>query len=65
MSEENVEIVRRAFEALNREDLDALVEAYDPEARQSTPGPSWLCDSECTCLPFSPASREISDPPRS
>jgi ketosteroid isomerase-like protein len=31
MSEENVEIVRRVFEALNRGDLDALVEAYDPE----------------------------------
>jgi ketosteroid isomerase-like protein len=30
MSEKNVEIVRRVFEALNREDLDALVEAYDP-----------------------------------
>ena len=32
MSEENVEIVRRVFEALNRGDLDAAVEAYDPEA---------------------------------
>jgi ketosteroid isomerase-like protein len=31
MSEENVEIVHRVFEALNRGDLDALVEAYDPE----------------------------------
>jgi len=45
MSEENVEIVRRAFEALNREDLDALVEAYDPEVEIVTlmlgiyPGP--------------------------
>ena len=31
MSEENVEIVRRVFEAGNRGDLDALAEAYDPE----------------------------------
>ena len=31
MSGENVEIVRRVFEALNRGDLDAVVEAYDPE----------------------------------
>ena len=31
MSQENVEIVRRVFEALNRGDLDALVEALDPE----------------------------------
>ena len=31
MSEENVEVVRRVFEALKREDLDALVEAYDPQ----------------------------------
>ena len=32
MSQENTQIVRRVFEALNRGDLDALVEAYDPEA---------------------------------
>jgi ketosteroid isomerase-like protein len=36
MSQENVEIVRRVFEALNREDLDALVEAYDPEVEIET-----------------------------
>jgi ketosteroid isomerase-like protein len=28
-------------------------------------GPSWSCDSECTCLAFSRASREISDQPPS
>ena len=31
MSEENVERVRKGFEAHNRGDLDALVEFYDPE----------------------------------
>jgi ketosteroid isomerase-like protein len=31
MSEENVEIVRRSFDAIGRGDLDSLVELYDPE----------------------------------
>jgi uncharacterized protein len=31
MSQENVEIVRGLFEAYARGDLDALMEAYDPE----------------------------------
>jgi hypothetical protein len=31
MSEENVERVRKGFEAHNRGDLDALVEFYDPD----------------------------------
>jgi ketosteroid isomerase-like protein len=30
MSEENVEIVRAAFAALNRGDFDAILETYDP-----------------------------------
>jgi ketosteroid isomerase-like protein len=31
MSEENVEILRRALEAWNAADLDAILELYDPE----------------------------------
>jgi ketosteroid isomerase-like protein len=31
MSQENVEIVRAAFEAYNRGDLDALTQFYDPD----------------------------------
>ena len=32
MSEENVEAFRQAVEAYNRRDLDAFLEAFDPEA---------------------------------
>jgi ketosteroid isomerase-like protein len=32
MSEENVEVVRKAFEAWNAGDMDALREFYDPDA---------------------------------
>ncbi len=32
MSRENVEIVRRAFEAWNSDDMDAVREAFDPDA---------------------------------
>jgi ketosteroid isomerase-like protein len=31
MSEENVEIVRRGFEAGNRRDIEAMIEVLDPE----------------------------------
>ena len=31
MSEENVEIVRRSFDAIGRGDLDSLLRLYDPE----------------------------------
>jgi len=31
MSEENVEVARRTFEAIGRWDIDALLEFYDPE----------------------------------
>ena len=31
MSQENVEITRRAYEAFNRRDFDALLETWDPE----------------------------------
>ena len=31
MSQQNVEIVRRTFEAIGRWDIDALLELYDPE----------------------------------
>jgi len=33
MSQENVEIVRRAYEASNARSMDALRELYDPDAR--------------------------------
>ena len=41
MSEENLEIVRRSYEAFNRRDFDALLEAWDPEIEwhQFTPFP--------------------------
>ena len=32
MSQENVEVVRRAFEDFNRRDLAAAVDAFDPDA---------------------------------
>ena len=32
MSEENIELVRRAFDAYNRGDLDAVLDAYAPDA---------------------------------
>jgi uncharacterized protein len=31
MSQENVEIVRKSFDAIGRRDLDALFELYDPD----------------------------------
>jgi uncharacterized protein len=31
MSQENVEIVRKSFDAIGRGDLDALLELYDPD----------------------------------
>ena len=33
MSQENVEIVRRAYEALERDGLEALLDFFDPEIR--------------------------------
>jgi ketosteroid isomerase-like protein len=33
MSEENVEIVRKSFDAIGRGDLDALLELYDPDIK--------------------------------
>jgi ketosteroid isomerase-like protein len=32
MSEENVEVIRRAFEAWNAGDIDGMRDAYDPDA---------------------------------
>jgi ketosteroid isomerase-like protein len=32
MSQDNVEVVRRAFESFNRRDLAAAVDAFDPDA---------------------------------
>ena len=37
MSQENVEIVRAAFEAWNAGDMDALRELYDPDVIVRTP----------------------------
>ena len=31
MSQENVDVVRRSFEAINRWDIDGLLELYDPD----------------------------------
>jgi ketosteroid isomerase-like protein len=33
MSEENVEVVRRLYEAVNRGDFDDAVQSMDPEVR--------------------------------
>src|SRR5436190_15164960 len=38
MSQENVEIVRSAYEAFNRGDIDAVVENYDAEIEWIEPG---------------------------
>jgi ketosteroid isomerase-like protein len=35
MSEENVEVVRAAYEAWNRNDFDAWIECFDPEVQWS------------------------------
>ena len=40
MSQENVEIVRAAFQAWNAEDMDALRELYDPKVSWRPP-PDW------------------------
>jgi ketosteroid isomerase-like protein len=37
MSEENVEIVRRAIDAWNRRDIEDLLALGDPEGNTSTP----------------------------
>jgi ketosteroid isomerase-like protein len=37
MSEENVELARRIFEALNRNDIDAAIEKLDPEVEWVPP----------------------------
>ena len=34
MSQENVEVVRRAYDAFNRGDLDELAESFSPDAEQ-------------------------------
>jgi ketosteroid isomerase-like protein len=38
MSEENVEAVNRAIEAVNRRDIEAVLEEVDPEAEWPHPG---------------------------
>jgi uncharacterized protein len=38
MSEENVEVVRRGFEAWNAGDMEGVREAYDPDAVMRYPG---------------------------
>jgi ketosteroid isomerase-like protein len=46
MSQENVEILRQGYEALNRGDIDAVLEICDSDIEcqlpegESTPGPS-------------------------
>jgi ketosteroid isomerase-like protein len=40
MSEENVEVIRRAFEAWNAGDMERLGELYDPDAIMRAP-PGW------------------------
>ena len=40
MSQENVEIVRRVFDAFNRRDIPAFLELLDPDVEWV---PSWLC----------------------
>jgi ketosteroid isomerase-like protein len=36
VSEENVELVRRVFDAINRRDVQAVLDAYHPDADMST-----------------------------
>ena len=38
MSQENVDVVRRGYEAFNRGDLDAATEGFHPEIEWSGPG---------------------------
>jgi ketosteroid isomerase-like protein len=37
MSQPNVELIRRAYDAFNEGDLDALIECYSPDAEQVAP----------------------------
>ncbi|HEU4980013.1 MAG TPA: nuclear transport factor 2 family protein [Solirubrobacterales bacterium] len=47
MSQENVELFRRALEAFNRRDFDAVLEQLDPEAEWH-PGVQALLEGETT-----------------
>jgi ketosteroid isomerase-like protein len=42
MSQENVEVVRRAYDAWNREDLDAFLSVVHPDAEWRGPGDLFL-----------------------
>src|SRR3954451_1107639 len=37
MSQTNVQLIRRAYDAFNEGDLDALIECYSPDAEQVAP----------------------------
>ena len=42
MSQQNLEVVRRGYEAFGRGDLDAMLKLYSPDAEWVTPGPPEL-----------------------
>ena len=45
MSEQNAEIVRRGYEALNRGGVECVLDSFDPQV-ELVPIPGWLPDAE-------------------
>ncbi len=45
MSEDNLDVVRRGYDAFGRGDIDALLELFDEQIQWVTPGPSELATS--------------------
>ena len=45
MTEENLDVIRRGYEAFGRGDINALLESFDDEILWVTPGPRELATS--------------------
>ena len=45
MSEDNLDVVRRGYEAFGRGDINALLESFDEQVQWVTPGPAELATS--------------------
>ena len=45
MSEENLDVIRRGYEAFGRGDIDGLLESFDEQINWVTPGPPELATS--------------------
>ena len=45
MTEENLDVIRRGYEAFGRGDINALLESFDEQINWVTPGPPELATS--------------------